>query len=173
MNPGSGPINISTSSLDAGAKADIKGLVWQIVGGYGLVQQPKASLDVLGGVRYLGLDARTKWNLRADVTSTGPSGATATFLRSGSADKSEDVWAGIIGARGRLNFGESNWFGNAYVDVGGGSAFTWQGIAGVGYAFKWGDVVLDYRYLNYSQDDGKLLDHMSFGGLALGANFRF
>jgi opacity protein-like surface antigen len=61
------------------------------------------------------------------------------------------------------------------VDVGGGSStFTWQGIAGVGYAFKWGDIVLDYRYLSYDQDgNDKLIDKMSFGGLALGANFRF
>ena len=36
--------------------------------------------------------------------------------------------AGIVGARGRFNFGESDWFANAYVDVGGGSSvFTWQG----------------------------------------------
>jgi opacity protein-like surface antigen len=89
-------------------------------------------------------------------------------------DKSENIWAGIVGARGRLNFGDSNWFANGYVDVGGSSSvFTWQGVAGVGYAFKWGDVILDYRYLYYSQDEGKLIDNMNFGGLALGANFRF
>jgi hypothetical protein len=29
--------------------------------------------------------------------------------------------------------------------------------AGVGYAFKWGDVILDYRYLYYSQDSGKAI----------------
>jgi hypothetical protein len=44
----------------------------------------------------------------------------------------------------------------------------------MGYAFKWGDVVLDYRYLYYSQDgDKKLIDNLSFGGLGLGLNFRF
>jgi hypothetical protein len=34
-------------------------------------------------------------------------------------------------------------------------------------------VVLDYRYLYYDQSGDKLVQDMSFGGLALGANFRF
>jgi len=46
--------------------------------------------------------------------------------------------------------------------------------AGLGYAFAWGDLVLDYRYLYYSQDgEDKLIDNLSFGGVALGAKFRF
>jgi opacity protein-like surface antigen len=174
LNPGSGPVNVSTSSLNAGASADLKGTVWTVAGGYALVQEPKANLEVLGGFRYLGLDVDSNWQLTTTVTGTGPLGNTATFGRSGSADKRENIWAGIVGARGRFNFGESDWFANAYVDVGGGSSvFTWQGVAGIGYAFKWGDVILDYRYLYYSQDDDKLIDDLSFGGLALGVNFRF
>jgi hypothetical protein len=52
--------------------------------------------------------------------------------------------------------------------------FTWQGSAGVGYAFKWGDVVLDYRYLYYSNNnDGKLVDNLSLGGLGLGLKLKF
>lgn len=38
-----------------------------------------------------------------------------------------------------------------------GDTITWQVVAGVGYAFKWGDVILDYRYLYYSQDNGKAI----------------
>lgn len=174
INPGQGPINISTSSLNAGTNADIKGLVWTTTGGYSVILEPKANVDLIGGFRYLGLDTKTTWNLTAAVTGSGPSGATAAFARSGSVDKNENIWAGIVGVRGRFNFGDSNWFANGYVDVGGSSSvFTWQGVAGVGYAFKWGDVILDYRYLYYSQDEGKLIDNMNFGGLALGANFRF
>ena len=44
---------------------------------------------------------------------------------------------------------------------------------GVGYAFKWGGVQLDYRYLYYDQSGDKLVQDMSLGGLALGVNFRF
>ena len=37
-----------------------------------------------------------------------------------------------------------------YFDVGtGGSRLTWQGIAGVGYKFCWGEVIAPCRYLVY------------------------
>ena len=172
INPGAGPVNVAVSN--AGISADLKGTVWTMVGGYAVVQEPKTSFEVLGGFRYLGLDVKTDWQLNGTVTGIGPQGNTVNFARSGNVQKKEDIWAGIVGARGRFNFGESDWFANAYVDVGSGSSvFTWQGAAGIGYAFKWGDVILDYRYLYYSQDDNKLVDSLSFGGLALGANFRF
>ena len=172
INPGAGPVNVAVSN--AGISADLKGTVWTMVGGYAVVQEPKTSFEVLGGFRYLGLDVKTDWQLNGTVTGIGPQGNTVNFARSGNVQKKEDIWAGIVGARGRFNFGESDWFANAYVDVGGGSSvFTWQGAAGIGYAFKWGDIILDYRYLYYSQDDDKLIDNLSFGGLALGANFRF
>jgi opacity protein-like surface antigen len=162
INPGGGPVTIST--INAGASADIKGTVWTMVGGYAVVQEPRNNLDVVAGFRYLGLDVKTDWHVTTAIGGIG---------LSGSPQKKEDIWSGIVGAKGRFNFGESDWFANAYVDVGGGSSvFTWQGAAGIGYAFKWGDVILDYRYLYYSQDN-KVIDNLSFGGLALGANFRF
>lgn len=175
FNPGPGRINVSTAGLDTGTHTDLEGWVWSVVGGYAAIQEPRASLDVLGGFRYLNLDAKASWQLSATVTGTGPGGATATFDRQGSAEKSEDLWAAIVGVKGRAKLGASEWFVNYYADIGGGSsAFTWQGAAGIGYAFKWGDIVFDYRYLYYSQsDDDKLIDNISFGGFALGANFRF
>ena len=174
VNAGNGPVNVSTAQISSGLSADLKGTVWTMVGGYTVVQEPKTSFEVLGGFRYLGLDVKTDWQLSGVVTGSTPSGNTIAFARSGNANKKEDIWAGIVGARGRFVFGESDWFANAYVDVGGGSSvFTWQGAAGIGYAFRWGDVILDYRYLYYSQNDDKLVDSLSFGGLALGANFRF
>lgn len=174
VNAGNGPVNVSTAQISSGLSADLKGTVWTMVGGYAVVQEPKTSFELLGGFRYLGLDVKTDWQLSGVVTGTAPSGNTIAFARSGNANKKEDIWAGIVGARGRFVFGESDWFANAYLDVGGGSSvFTWQGAAGIGYAFKWGDVILDYRYLYYSQNDDKLVDSLSFGGLALGANFRF
>lgn len=175
LNPGSGPINVSTSSLNAGANVDLKGTIWTVGGGYAVVQSPKVNIDVLAGFRYLGLKTTTDWNLSANVTGSGPGGSTATFARSGSVSQKEDVWSALIASQGRFALGDSAWFANYYVDVGtGSSTFTWQGAAGLGYAFAWGDLVLDYRYLYYSQDgDDKLIDHISLGGLGLGANFRF
>jgi opacity protein-like surface antigen len=171
FNAGPGPINVSTTSLNAGTNSKLTGWLWTLVGGYAAVQQPRSSLDLIGGFRYLNLDAKTDWQLTADVT--GPAGTTS-FARTGSVSKSEDALAGIVGAKGRSNLGAGDWFVNYYVDVGGGSStFTWQGIAGLGYAFKWGDVILDYRYLYYSQSGDKLIDNLSLGGFALGARFNF
>lgn len=175
INPGTGPVNVSTSSLGAGTSVGLKATVWTLGGGYAVVQMPRVNIDVLGGFRYLGLEAKTDWNLSATVTGTGPNGASASFARSGSIKDKENLWSAIIGSQGRFGLGDSNWFANYYVDVGGGSSvFTWQGVAGVGYAFKWGDVVLDYRYLYYSESgDDRLIDNIAFGGLGLGVNFRF
>lgn len=174
VNPGSGTINIATSSLNAGTDVKLTGMVWTLAGGYSVVLEPKAKLNVLGGVRYLGLEAETNWNLSATVTGNGPLGTSVTVPRSGSNTQKENIWTGIVGLQGRVNLGDSDWFANGYVDVGSGSSvFTWQGMAGIGYAFKWGDLVLDYRYLYYSQSDGKLIDNISLGGPAIGANFRF
>jgi hypothetical protein len=174
LNPGPGRINVSTAGLDTGTQSKLKGWLWTLVGGYAAIQEPRANLDVIGGFRYLNLDANSSWQLNGTVTGTGPGGATATFARQGSVEKSEDAWAAIVGAKGRAKLGASEWFVNYYADIGGASSlFTWQGAAGVGYAFKWGDIVFDYRYLYYSQSGDKLIDNISFGGFALGANFRF
>jgi hypothetical protein len=171
FNPGPGPINISTSALNSGTQSKITGWLWTMVGGYAAIQEPRAHLDVIGGFRYLNLTAKTDWQLTLDVT--GPAGTTP-FGRTGSVEKSDDVWAAIVGAKGRAKLGASDWFINYYADIGGGSsAFTWQGAAGIGYAFKWGDIIFDYRYLYYSQSGDKLIDNISFGGFALGVNFRF
>ena len=171
FNPGPGPINIATTSLNTGGQTKLTGWLWTAVGGYAAIRKPHAHLDVIGGFRLLDLTAKTNWQLTASVT--GP-GGTTPFARSGSVEKSEDVWAAIVGAKGRAKIGEGNWFANYYLDLGGASSlFTWQGAAGIGYAFKWGELLLDYRYLSYSQGGNKLIDDLSFGGLALGANFRF
>jgi hypothetical protein len=170
-----GRVDVNTGG-NAGTQSKLKGWLWTTVGGYAAVQDPRWNLDAIGGFRYLSLDASTSWQLNATVTATDPvSGATATFARQGSVEKSDTLWAGIVGAKGRARLGGSQWFVNYYGDLGGWSdLFTWQGALGVGYAFRWGDVILDYRYLYYSQSgQDKLIDNLSFGGFALGANFRF
>jgi len=74
FNPGPGRINVSTAGLDTGTQTDLEGWVWSAVGGYAAIQEPRASLDVLGGFRYLNLDAKASWQLSATVTGTGPGG---------------------------------------------------------------------------------------------------
>ncbi len=73
-----------------------------------------------------------------------------------------NLWTGIIGVKGRMMLGAGDWFINYYADVGSGySTTTWQGIGGVGYAFKWGEVILDYRTLHYNVGGQKLIDELT------------
>jgi hypothetical protein len=167
-NFGPGPIQI----VDTGSDTSLKTTIWSVVGGYSVVSTPAANVDLIAGVRYLSLKANTDWNLNADVT--GPNGNTIVLPRSGSVRKSANVTTGIVGAKGRVKLGESNWFVPFYVDVGGGdSVTTWQAAAGVGYAYSWGDVRLDYRYMSFDQNGDKLIEDLDMGGLALGVNFVF
>lgn len=171
FNPGSGPVNVSTTHIGGNSESSFKGSVWTLAGGYAIVNEPSVSLDLLAGFRYLGLEASSKWDLNAEVILPG---STQTFNRSGSVKKTSDTTTAILGAKGRIKLGQSDWFIPYYADVGGnGSSFTWQAASGLGYGFKWGDVRLDYRYLSYDQDDDKLLQKIELGGLAIGANFRF
>jgi hypothetical protein len=171
FNAGSGPVNIANTVLDTGTQTNIKGTVWTLVGGYAAVQDPRATLDVIGGFRYFDLKATTNWQLSATVS--GPGGAQ-TFARTGSISKSEDLWDAIVGVKGRVKLGQGNWFMPYYLDAGAGnSTLTWQSMLGVGHAFKWGEVLLAYRYLSYEQSGDKLLQDFSFSGPALGVSFRF
>jgi hypothetical protein len=89
FNAGAGPINVSTTALNAATDSKLSGWLWTLAGGYAAIQDPRASLDVIGGFRYFTLDAKTDWQLAAAVT--GPAGTT-TFARAGSVEKSEDIW---------------------------------------------------------------------------------
>jgi len=172
FNPGSGPVNVTTSQIGGSAESSFKGSIWGLVGGYAAISEPSVNLDLIAGLRYMDIEVSSSWNLNTTVTS--PNGGQ-TFSRSGSAQKSGSNTNFIVGAKGQVKLGQSNWFIPYYADVGGGSSTsTWQLATGVGYAFGWGDIRLDYRYLAYKQrDDDKFLEKLELGGLALGANFRF
>lgn len=167
-NFGPGPVQI----VDTGSDTSLKTTIWSIVGGYAVVSTPAATVDLIAGVRYLGLKANSNWSLNAAVT--GPNGNAVILPRSGSVSESGNVTAGIVGAKGRVKLGESNWFVPFYVDVGGGdSVTTWQAAAGIGYAYSWGDVRLDYRYMSFDRNGDTLIQGLDTGGLAMGLNFVF
>ena len=139
----------------------LTGWVWTLGGGYTAWRNEGSYLDVLAGARLLALDA--------DLKLTGP----GRFQLGRKTDDSVDLWDGIVGVTGRAKL-DGNWFVPYYADVGAGSSqVTWQAAAGVGYAFKWGDVMLLYRHLQYDQDGDEMLQNVSFGGGMLGVNFRF
>jgi hypothetical protein len=160
------------SSLDAGTSSELEGLVWTLAGSYSLLEKHPGALDVVGGIRYFGLEASTDWNLTATIT--GP-GGSHTFPRSGSIDQSVDLWDGIVGLRGRIRLGESNWSVSYYGDIGAGteSSSTYQWLVGINYDWRWGGVVLAYRELQYDQGGDRLVQDLRFSGPALGVQFRF
>jgi len=160
-----------STSLSGSTRSSLTGVAWTFGGGYTVVEGPKHRLDLLGGIRYFGLRASSDWQLGTAVN--GPSSGQ-TFAATGSISQREDLWDVIVGLRGGLKLGEGAWFLPYYVDLGTGSSeLTAQALAGIGYAFKWGEIVATYRYVLYDMGDDKLLQDIRFAGPAIGATFRF
>ena len=113
-----------SSSANASTSSSLRGVVWTLGAGYAALPGRPVALDVFGGLRYAGLEASTDWQLAAAVT--GP-GSGQTFPRAGSISERMDLWNGIIGVKGRVWLGSSNWSIPYYLDVGTGSGLTWQG----------------------------------------------
>ena len=163
--------NLVSSSANVSTSSSLKAGVWTLGGGYAVLPGRPVELDAFGGLRYFGLHASSDWQLTAAVT--GPGGGQ-TFPRAGSISERVDLWDGIVGGKGRVWLGRSNWSIPYYFDVGTGSSeLTWQGMVGVAYSFKWGGLTLAYRHLYYDQKGDKLVQDMRFSGPALGVTFRF
>ena len=158
------PVNAS-----ANVDLDIKSLVWTLTGYYRALDQPGMTLDVVAGARYLDVEQKVNWIV------TGNVGSIAVPDRTGAAEASLTNWDALIGLRGRFAFGAQNaWFVPYYLDVGAGdSDFTWQGIAGLGYAFHWGEIAAVWRYLYYDLSSDKPIKDMNFSGPAIGFTFRW
>jgi len=157
------------AGVTANASLDIKGTVWTLAGNYRVLATPEASFDVFAGARLLSVKETLGWEFSANI------GPVVGPGRQGNSEAKVDNWDGIIGAKGRLSFGaEREWFVPYYVDVGtGDSDLTWQGIAGIGYAFKWGEVIAAWRYLDYDFKSDKKLESLNFNGPAIGVAFRW
>ena len=169
---GSETIPILGGALDITKTVDtditMKSWITTFGAGYNVVDNEKATLDLVGGARYFWLDV----DIKLDLSIKGSGGRLNTSRKEKVSD-SDHVWDGIVGVRGQINL-DKNWYLPYYADIGtGGSQSTWQAMAGVGYNFKWGDVLLAYRYLDYNFDSDFILDDLSMRGPALGARFRF
>ena len=68
--------------------------------------------------------------------------------------------------------GQHAWFVPAYLDVGtGASQLTWQGLGGLGYAFRWGEVIGTWRYLTYHFSSQS--SSLTMSGPAIGVAFHW
>lgn len=148
---------------------DLKGTVWTLAGEYRLSDAPNLTLDLLAGARQFNVKIATDWSITGNLGSLSPSG------RTGSVEKKENLLDAIVGFRGRAKFSsDSAWSVPFHVDVGtGDSDLTWQAATGVSYAFGWGDLSAQWRYLAYELESGKSLDDVSFSGPVIGATWRW
>jgi hypothetical protein len=152
--------------INAGTTTGLSGYMFSLMGSYTLQRSSRTSFDLLAGARYTHIGATLDWSFTNPVEGL-PS-------RAGSAETGVDLWNGVVGVRGNITLGSSRWYVPLYLDGGAGtSRFTWQALAGIGYAFSWGDVLLVYRHLSFDQGSNDDLQRLSFSGPALGATFRF
>ncbi len=151
------------------AETSFRGTLLEIGGGRTVMSQSWGSVDAVLGMRYLGV----KGTLDATaVSTTGVGGGANAQL---DVSKVQNSFDGFAGVRGRVAItGDGRWYLPFYVDLGAGSSrFTWQAMTGLGYAMKWGDVSLTYRYLAFYGSGDQLVQTLRFSGPSLNVIFRF
>jgi hypothetical protein len=170
---GSRDITLGGASLPGGAEAtlsfDLKGWAWTLAGERRVLSGAGSTMDILAGARLFDMRQTLGWEVTGNVASI------PVLNRSGRSEAKISNWDAIVGLKGRMAFGEGNkWFVPYYVDIGTGeSDLTWQAVGGLGYSFKWGDVVAAWRYIDYDMKAGKNIESMTFNGPAIAAVFRW
>lgn len=162
-----GPLGAEPLAINRDIDVSIQSLILQGAVGYNLARSPAGTLDLLGGVRYLGMATST------DLRLSGPNGILTYSI---SNTKRLDIWDGILGIRGELFLGDTDkWFLPYYFDVGLGNYanWTWQGLIGLGYRYDWGNLLLAFRTINYATTGDGVLQEMKMQGPALGVTFHW
>ena len=163
---GSGGLPADTSAnLDVGIRA----WVWTLAGEYRLVSSPEWRVDGLLGARLLDVRESLGWSIAGSL---GPISAGG---RTGSVTLSQNNWDAVAGVKGRYAFGQDHaWALPFYADVGTGqSKLTWQAAAGIAYAFRWGDVIAMWRYVEYKFKSGNQIEDLNLNGPMIGVTFRW
>ncbi len=158
------PADVSTST-----NFNLKSTVWTLVGTYRVVSKPDAILDTFLGGRLLDTNTSVDWTFNGNVAHFPLPG------KSGTLSVKDNYLDGIVGLKGRLAFGENyKWFIPYYADIGTGqSKLTWQGMAGLGYAFHWGEIIASWRYMDYEFKSDSAVQSQTFNGPLLGAAFHW
>ena len=157
----------ANATLDANLK--VKGTVWTLAGEYTSYKDPNTEIDVMAGARLLDMKQTLGYSFSADVGPfVGPG-------RSGGGDVNFSYWDAIVAARARFLFGaDKEWIVPVYLDGGAGqSKATWQILGGVGYQFKWGQVLAAWRYLDYSFKSDSKVQSLDFNGPMIGVGFNW
>jgi hypothetical protein len=166
-------LSLGGAGVPVGANAvvsyDLKGWAWTVAGLWRLASDPSSTHDVVMGARLF--DMRQTFGYEV----TGNVGSIAQAEREGRSQAKISNWDAIVGMKGRFAFGDRRqWFAPYYVDIGTGeSDLTFQAIGGIGYSFRWGDVVGAWRYVDYNMKSGKKVEGMTFNGPAIAVVFHW
>ena len=147
VGPGAVPTNVT-----ADVSVDMESWIWNLTGYYRAIDKRGAAFDVLSGTRYLYVEPKGKWDITGNVEDV------PVAERSGEDKASVANWDVIFGIRGRVVIGSKKaLFVPYYLDVGfGESDFNWQCVAGLGYAFGWGELVAAWRYMYYDMSSSAI-----------------
>jgi len=160
-----------SADLTLNTRTDLDGLTWMLAAGYTVKETETSLVDVFAGVRLFSVDISASWDLSAAITTPG---GQELLAAQGGIGSDVDLWDGIVGVRGHIGFGDGHWSVPYHFDVGAGSSdLTWNAVAGLSRTFRWGDLILIYRHLEYDEDSSGLMQNFSFSGPAFGAVFRF
>lgn len=151
-------VPLTNRTITAGSEQEFTALLISTYGGYNLMDTGSASLDIIGGLRYLSLEFDISVYINQLNRSISPS---------------VEFYDGVVGMKGHVDLSE-NWYVPYMFDVGAGdSDLTWQGQASIGYRFNWGDVLATYRYIHYEKDDLRLVEDLDLYGPKIGIVFHF
>jgi hypothetical protein len=155
------------ASLDT--RWDFKGGLITLAGLYTLMQSPSGYTDLVFGGRYFWVKTNVKW----DFTLTG-SGGNLDIANSGKVASNSHFSNAIIGLRGRWQNGRTGWYVPYYADIGTGDSDVTSTLqVGVGYAWDWGDLGLDWRWVHYDQGDSEMVRKVDLSGPSLGLTWHF
>jgi hypothetical protein len=163
----SGPEGDVTLPVNADANFGLRTTIFTVAGSYTIDRTRLGNFDLLAGARIADLKTSLDWNF------SGPDGILS---QSGGTSHTENLYDGIVGARGAVALSsDGKWYLPYYADIGGGnnSNWTWQAYAGVGYRFDWGSVLVAFRNLSYNEGGGKKIENLSLTGPLIAVDWRW
>jgi len=138
--------------------------LWTVGGSYTLSRSDAHLVDLTFGARMIDMRQELDWRVIGDI------GGVSLPEQDGSGRVSGTNWDAIVGLKGFRRFG--NWVVPWEFDVGAGdSDLVWQAMAGIGYGFGWGELLLNYRYLDYENDENQPVSDLTLSGPMVAASF--
>ena len=157
------------AAVTAATGIDLKSTIWTLAGSYRLAGGNASTFDLIAGARLSHMKQNLSWTFAGNFGSITPPPLT------GSAETSVKLWDGIVGGRGRLTLGANQkWSVPYYFDIGAGdSDLTWQTVLGLTYSFRWGDLGVVWRYLDYDLKSSGPIKDINFNGPAAGISLHW